>query len=116
MRVSYGEGLAAHTGPESCTGAGNRSREALTGERAGWVLSREIHAPRVRVLRSADVLEDDGRPHRRRRYGEALADSARSETPRMYGRISHGNREIPRLPAAYQAADRIGNPQGIRRW
>jgi hypothetical protein len=115
MRVSYGEGLATHTGPESCMGAGNRTREALAGERAGWVLSREIHAPQVRVLRSADVLEDDGRPHRQRRNGKELPDSARSETPRMYGRISYGNREIPRPSAAHQAADRIGNPQGTRR-
>ncbi len=115
MKVSYGERLATHTGPESCAGTGNRAREALTGERAGWVLSREIHAPQVRVLRSADVVEDDGRPHRGRRYGEALADSARSETPRMYGGTLCGNREIPRPSGGSPPADRIGNPIGVRR-
>jgi hypothetical protein len=115
MEVSYGEGLATHTGPESCVGAGDRGREALTGERAGWVLSREIHAPQVRVLRSADVLEDDGRPHRQRRYGEALPDFARSETPRMYGGTLCGNREIPRPSAGRVPADRTGNPIGVRR-
>ena len=115
MKVSYVEGVATHSGPESCAGAGNRVREALTGERAGWVLSREIHAPRKRVLRSADVLGGDGRPHRRRRKGEALADSARSETPRMHGCISHGNREIPLPSVGTTSADRIGNPTGTRR-
>ena len=46
MKVPYGEGLATHTGPESCADrAGNRGSEALTGERAGRLLSREIHAP-----------------------------------------------------------------------
>jgi hypothetical protein len=56
MKVPYGEGVATHTGPESCVGAGNCVREALTGGRAGWVLSREIHAPpRARwVLRGAE--------------------------------------------------------------
>ena len=42
MRVPYGEGVASHTGPESCGGDSNVMAEALTGERAGQVLSREI--------------------------------------------------------------------------
>jgi hypothetical protein len=36
--------LANHTGPESCAGLGNKVSEALTGERAGRVLSPEIKA------------------------------------------------------------------------
>ena len=115
MKVSYGERLATHTGLESCAGAGNRVREALTGERAGWVLSREIHAPQVRVLRGADVVEDDGRPHSVRRYGEVHRDPARSETPRMYGGTLCGNREIPRPSGGSTPTDRIGNPTGVRR-
>ena len=117
MKVSYVEGLATHSDPESCTlvAAGNRGREALTGGRAGWVLSREIHALRKQVLRSADVLEDDGRPHRVRRYGKVHLDSARSETPRMYGCTLCGNREIPLPSAGRGPADRIGNPTGTRR-
>ena len=42
MEVSYGEGVASHTGPESCGGGSNAMAEALTGVRAGQVLSREI--------------------------------------------------------------------------
>jgi hypothetical protein len=41
MRESYNEGLANHIGPESCAGVGNGTGEALTGERASWVLSSE---------------------------------------------------------------------------
>ena len=41
MKESYGKGLAAHTGPESCGGVRKGVVEALTGVRAGRVLSRE---------------------------------------------------------------------------
>jgi hypothetical protein len=118
MEVSYGEGLATHAGPESCADrAGNRGSEALTGGSAGWVSSREIHAPprERRVLRGADAVEESGRQHRVRRYRETRLDPARSETPRMHGNISHGNREIPRSSVARWVTDRIGNPKGKRR-
>jgi len=42
MKESYGEGVATHTGPESCGGDSNVTAEALTGVRAGQVLSREL--------------------------------------------------------------------------
>jgi len=48
MRVLYGEGLASHTGPESCAGAREGVGEALTGEGVGRVLSREITSPGCR--------------------------------------------------------------------
>lgn len=41
MKVSYDEDLANHIGPESCAYVRKGVREALTGESAGWVLSRE---------------------------------------------------------------------------
>ena len=41
MKVLNGEGVANHTVPESCTGTGDCTGEALTGVRAGRVLSRE---------------------------------------------------------------------------
>ena len=41
MKVSYDEDLASYIGPESCVHARKGVREALTGERAGWVLSHE---------------------------------------------------------------------------
>ena len=111
MKESYGEGVANHAGPESCVGAREGAREALTGGGTGRVWSREIHDS----LRGADAVEVGGRPHRRRRYREALADPARSETPRMYPSTASGNREIPRWSAAEGAADRIGKSKDTRR-
>jgi len=112
MRVSHGEGVATHTGPESCAVARKDLGEALTGEGAGRVLSREIHAQ----LRGADAVEVGGRPHPTRRQRETRRDPARSETPSMPRSTSHGNREIPRPSAAEGAADRIGKSQDTRRW
>ena len=57
MKEPYIEGLANHGDPESCASARERSGEALTGENAGWVLSREISAPERRRRHFA------GRPH-----------------------------------------------------
>ena len=115
MKDSYGEGLATRTGPESCVGAGDCAGEALAGESAGWVSSREIHAPRKRVLRGADAVEEGGRQNRASRQREACQDPARSKTSCTHGSTSHGSREIPRLSAAIGVAERIGNPKGSRR-
>ena len=41
MKVPYAEGLASHSGPESCGGDREVAVEALTGESVGQVLSRE---------------------------------------------------------------------------
>ena len=42
MKESHGEGLASHTGPESCADGRKSAGEALTGEHAGQPLSSEI--------------------------------------------------------------------------
>jgi hypothetical protein len=39
VRIHYGEGVATHTGPESCAGDREAVGEALTGEQAGQALS-----------------------------------------------------------------------------
>ena len=109
MKVPHGEGLATHTGPKSCTGVGNCVSEALTGVRAGRVLSRENRTPRKREVRGADAVRLAGRQHPLCREREAERDPARSETPGMYGRTSRGSRETPRL-SARSSADRSGNP------
>ena len=109
MEVSYSEGLANHTGSESCAGVRKDVGEALTGVRAGWVLSREIHAPpRGGILRGADAVEMSGRQHPRRRCGKTLRNPARSETPGMYASTSCGNREIPLASAIARSVERIG--------
>jgi hypothetical protein len=58
MKESYVEGVAAHNGPESCGVAREGGVEALTGETAGWVLSREMLN-----VRGADAVEKSGRQH-----------------------------------------------------
>ena len=117
MQESYGEGVANHTGPESCGVTREGGVEALTGGSAGQVLSREIHAPlrKWRVLRGADAVEVSGRRCRLRRYREARRDPARSETLSTHGRISHGNREIPRSPDEADSPGRIGKSKDVRR-
>jgi RNA-directed DNA polymerase len=109
MRESYVEGLATHSGPESCVAVREGSGEALTGVRAGRVLSRES------FLRGADAVRRSGRRHPGRRYRETLWDPARSETPCTYGNTSRENREIPCPPAADGAAGRVGKFKDARR-
>ena len=117
MKVSYGEGLAAHTGSESCVGVRKGADEALTGVRIGQVLSREIETPpRKRwLLRGADAVEIVGRRNWRRRYRETLLDPARSETLRMYASTLSGNREILCLFVRERSTDRIGKSKDARR-
>jgi hypothetical protein len=110
MKESYGEGVATHTGPESCAVARKGGGEALTGGRAGQVLSREIHES----LRGADAVETGGRPHRLCCHRETQQSPARSETLCTHRHTSDGNREIRRLPAT-GVAGRIGKSQDARR-
>ncbi len=93
MKVSSVRGLANHNGPESCGGARESGSEALTGECAGWVLSREIN-----LYRDADPVGERGRPQLTCRIGEAGWYPARSEAPGMYGSNLRENREILRPP------------------
>ena len=101
VQVSYSEGLATHTGPESCVATGNGRREALTGERAGRVLS-----PEIGLFLGADALRTRGRLHRKHRFGEVPTDPAGSETPGMHGNIVSGTREALSLawPIAVRSA------------
>ena len=120
MKESYVEGLASYGGPESCVHIREGVGEALTGVRAGRVMSRVIHDPGLRSWgdRGAEVVETCRRPHRCNRFGEAASDPARSETSRTRGNISHGNREIPHPSAPrWEACDaeRIVKPKGVRR-
>jgi hypothetical protein len=110
MKKSYESGVATHIGLESCGAACKGGVEALTGERAGRVMSR------VRTtLRDADAVEVSGRQSRARRYREVSPSPARSETPCTYANTLRGNREIPRPPRAAVAVGRIGKSKDARR-
>ena len=108
MQESYGEDLASHTDPKSCAVAREGAREALTGARAGGLLSREII-----LVRGADAVSVSGRLHPMPQYGERYGDLARSENLSMHGNISRENREVPYSPATYGVAGRIGKSQDV---
>ena len=110
MQKSYECEVATHIGPESCGAVREDGDEALTGERAGRVFSRERT-----LLRDADAVEVSGRPHRAHRYREVCLSPARSQTPCTYADTSRGNREIPGLPRATVALGRIGKSKDARR-
>jgi len=110
MKESYVEGLATHDGPESCGAARKGGVEALTGVRAGRVLSRERDS-----LRDADAVGESGRQRRAHRYREVRQGPARSETPCTYGNTSHGSREVPCSPEADGASGRAVKSQDVRR-
>ena len=59
MKVPYGEGVANHTGPESCVDTRKGIGEALTGEMRAGQLSRE----RYGKLWGADAVHKSGRQY-----------------------------------------------------
>lgn len=136
MKVSYDEGVASHVGSESCVGVCEGVGEALTGERAGWVLSSEIL-----TVRDADAVMSRGRQHRPIRHREGRPGPVESQTPeggfasrgthRSISRarrsllcegttLGNGSREISgstrvmgdKLPSAHV---RAANPKGAKR-
>ncbi len=82
MKEPYREGVAIHSGPESCVVVRKDRGEALTGVRPGWALSREI----ADILRGADALAGSGRQQLARRYRETRGNLAR------LGRYAAANR------------------------
>jgi hypothetical protein len=110
MKEPYGEGVATHSGPESCVVPCKGGGEALAGVRVGWVLSREI----MTGLQGADAVRASGRQHREHRYCEMLLNPARSKTPGTHGNTSRGSREIPHLTSENGTEVRAVNPEGAR--
>ena len=110
MKVPYGEGLAIHTGPESCVYIRKGIGEALTGGVRAGLLSRE----RSCKLQGADVVPYSGRQHQPYRYREMWLDPAWSKTPSTYVSSLHGNREVPRLALRGVGKVRAVNPKGAR--
>ena len=113
MQEPYSEGLAIHTGPESCGHVREGMPEALTGVHAGRVLSR---VSSYVTVRSADAVENVGRQYWRCRYREACSGSARSKTPGTCGNSLRRNWEIPCLALSGDGDKvRTVNPQGVMR-
>ena len=105
MQVSYGEGVAIRTGPESCATAREGRGEALTGDSIGQPLSRE----RI-LIPDADVVHwTEGntvpRAMRARCRSGVVAD------PGMCRRSLNGNREISGSDRRGRALARRGGPR-----
>ena len=94
MQVPCSEGIANHTGPESCAAYREVRREALTGVHAGQTLSRERNS--IRVPTSSDLRKATrtGAP------SQAPVRPGVVEDPGMHARSLHGNREISSLTAS----------------
>ena len=110
MQESYGEGLATHTGPESCANGRKAEGEALTGVRAGWLLSSEMYASGT-----STHVGLCGRQHLAHRNREMVWGPAESKNPSMHGNTSRENWEVPCSPAADGRAGRIGKSRDARR-
>ena len=109
MQVSYSEGVANHTGPESCVDIREDAGEALTGERIGQPSSRESL-----IISDADVVEiTEGN------MGSAItrasAQSGVVEDPGMCGSSLHGNREVSGLTCGWTPQARIGKTRSRSR-
>ena len=78
MQVLYVEDLAKHGDPESCVGIRKDGGEALAGEHAGRVLSREKF-----TVQGADAVEKSGRQHG---LGVMASPSAALRGPRPLAR------------------------------
>jgi len=88
VKVCHTEGLASHSGTESCAGIREGIGEALTGEHMGQPLSREKRLPWVpthwflrKATRTGALLRAPGRP-------------GAVEDPGTCGRSLYGNREV----------------------
>ena len=110
MKEPYGEGVATHSGLESCGGSREVPAEALTEVHAGRVFSHEMYR-----VPGADVVVTRGRQYRDRRYRKAGSIPAGSETPGMHGNSTDGNREIPRSAPETMVRRPAPRTQGVRR-
>lgn len=107
MKEPYSEGLAPHTGPESCACSREDAGEALTGVRTGQPLSGEIKSIGTPTLLSEAEGHTNSGAMR-----ESLAGPAPSETLRTCGNSIHGNREIPPAPFPDGGNGRSGKARG----
>jgi RNA-directed DNA polymerase len=106
MQESHRKDLASHPDPESCAGSRKALGEALTGAHAGQPSSCEITVSEVPTLSTHAEGNTVGGA-----MGKPPVDLAQSKTLRMRGYSLHGNREVPRTPAAFGA--RVGRRRSM---
>ena len=111
MKESYGEGVAIHTGLESCAGARKGMGEALTEACAGRVLSCESLGQSGVPTQSIRAEGNIGHIVNARN----VPNPAQSETPCTHRNSLLRNWEIPCLASTDGEEARAVNPKGIRR-
>ena len=94
MKESYREGVANHSGPETCEGSRKAALEAL--DRGICRLGIEL---RNRVVQGADGVRMSGRLQRVHAKTRAWRGPAESKTPSMQRNSMRENRETPWPPA-----------------
>ena len=109
MKESYSEGLAIHTGPESCGVAREDNVEALTGESAGRVFSRETSPPGRRRCQSRRKATSDAPLSRGVSEFRAVADP--EHAPKHLAR-EPGD---PAFAHGENGLGRIGKSKDVRR-
>ena len=109
MQEPYIEGLATHDDPESCVDAREDIVEALTGARAGRVLSP------VKTFWERRRVSDSGRQHGQGCMSLTLAGSSGSKTPCMRGTSKCDSRESHGFPIAMARLGRGGNAKATSR-
>ena len=109
MQVSHSEGLANHTGPESCAGIREDACEALTGERIGQPSSREsLIFPDADVVRNTEGNMGSA-------ITRAPTQSGVVEDPGMCGSSLHGNREASDSAGGWTPPVRVGKTRSHSR-
>jgi hypothetical protein len=88
VQVRCSEGVATHTGPESCVSGREARGEALTGERIGQPSSRE------RVFSRAPTSSTGRKATRSEASAQAADRPGVVKEPGMCARSLRGNREI----------------------
>ena len=92
MKESHSEGVANHTGLESCGETREGLAEALTGEDTGRAIEpRNFYFGKPTLWLCA---EGNNRSAANARH----CGSREVEDPGTYGRARHGNREVPGSP------------------
>lgn len=106
MKEPDREDLASHAGPESDAPALASRGEALTGESAGELWSREI----IEVRGAAAIL-GSGRQYALSREGGRQWRRARSQNLSLHGHASRENQGISWPPTRHGATGRGGKSQ-----
>jgi len=111
VRVSYGEGLASHSGPESCVCDRKAAGEALTGGAA----SRDIEPRKTHKEQDASaVLRSEGQ-HQGNRQGKVVR-VLRGRRPRARAQAFYtGTERSWNRPCGDGCMVRSENPEGARR-